>query len=1193
MINNSINYKNMNLNLCGKSPHRKYLTSKIIVSMKLTVIIVIASCMHLSAAVFSQTINIAEKNVPMEKVLKSIQEQSGYEFFYDNKQIRQAGIVSIKLVNVSVNQALNELFKDQPFSYTIDNRTIIIRKKEEEHLVVIPAPVVISISGSIIDELGQPLPGVIIREKGTNHMAIADQNGYFSMKVADENAILTFSFIGFVTQEVKVAGQTSLIVTLKQSIGSLSEVVVVGYGEQKKVNLTGAVSQVDGKIFLDKPVANIAQSLQGVIPNLNVTFSDGHPGSSGTFNIRGTNSINSSGPLILIDGVPGNIDMINPSDVASISVLKDAASAAIYGARGAFGVILVTTKQGKPGKLIVNYNSSYGIQKQTTRTDFITDGFTMDSLVDVSFSRHNGSSYTKYTDADYAELKKRQKDKSLPSVVIQNRNGVDQYIYYGSTDWYHFLFQKSQPSLSQNLSLSGGSDKVTFLISGRAFEQKGMYQPYLNTDVFHSYNFRAKINAKINNWMSVYSNTQFSANNYTWPGYGINSNFFNFAVHALASYVPQNPDGTYPVKTNLNNYDIGNGIFADLQQGKTLGGNRNYDISNTFGFNINASKSLEFSGNYTFELMPYSDFQRRTLIPYSIFPGVISTQGTDQLNQNTHLDNQHTVNLYGTYSHAIDKHHIKLMSGFNQEIKTYTSNSGMRQNLLSQDLNQLSLGTGLQQSDGYSGKWALLGFFGRANYDYDNKYLVEFNGRYDGTSRFRPDKRFGLFPSLSAGWRVSQESFFSPLNHIISELKIRGSYGTLGNQDPGSSSSSANLYPYIPIINNGLSNWINNGNQTQTLRSPNPITPDFTWEKSATTDFGADINFFKNKLQVSYDRYTRKTTDILINGKTLPAVFGAGSPKQNAGDLETKGFDLSVLWNSKLQLASKDFSYHIGVVLSDFKSKITKFDNPTNQLSNYYVGQQIGEIWGYSIGGYFKTDAEAQSYPINQTMVNKQILGSPGEWKSLHAGDIKYLDLNGDGIINNGQNTLDNHGDLRRIGNVLPRYSYGITGGFNWNNIDLSFAFQGIGKQNWFPGREAGMFWGPYSRPYFSFIPKDMPSQMWSPSNPDAYFPLLRGYEAYSGGGELHSTNDKYLQNLAYIRLKNLTLGYALPSRLVQHVNLQKVRVYFSGQNLLTFTKLKNKYIDPEQVASGSADDTNGNDYPFFKNYAFGIAITF
>lgn len=1062
---------------------------------------------------------------------------------------------------------------------------------------------VMAIKGFVLSEAGKPIPNASVTVSSNDSSfaktITADDKGlfqFYDLKKGDY--IFSVSSVGYINNVFRgfaYDGRHLMAVSLNlQSAGvQLSDVVVVGYGTQKKVNLTGAVSQVSGKILSDKPVANVAMSLQGAIPNLNVTFNDGHPGSPGKFNIRGMASINNTGgsPLILIDGVPGNINMLNPEDVSSISVLKDASSAAIYGARGAFGVILVTTKQGSNGKTQISYNGNYGVQTQTTRTDFITDGFVMDSLVDVAFTRHNGNSYTGYSDADYAELKKRQTDKSLPSVVIQNRNGKDQYVYYGSTDWYHWLFHRSQPSMSHNLSISGGNDKVKFLVSGRYFEQKGMYQSYVNTDVYHSYNLRAKVDAKITSWLNMFANLQFAANDYTWPGWGYNGNYFNFSVHALASYVPTNPDGTYTYITNLNNYQIGNGIFADLQHGKTKGGNRNYDITNTVGFNINAAKNFVITGNYSYNLVPYSDYQRRTLIPYSIFPGVVSYLAYDQLNKNTHLDQHHALNLYGTYDKGFGGHHLKLVAGYNQELQKYSVTTGMRQNLLSEDLNELDLGTGQQQSGSNASEWALLGFFGRMNYDYKGKYLLEFNGRYDGTSRFQPGNRFGFFPSVSAGWRVSDEPFFLSLSNVVSQLKLRGSWGMLGNQDVGTSSD--NLYPYIPVMNSSLTNWVNNGTQTQTMSAPTPVAPNFTWEKAATLDFGADIAFLKNRLQINYDWYRRKTVDMLINGKTLPAVFGASSPKQNAGDLQTTGFDLSVQWNDNTTLLGDAFSYNFGVVLSDYTSKITRFDNPSYLLSNHYVGEQIGEIWGYSVSGLFKTDEEAQKYGVNQTFVNKQIQASPGVWNKLHAGDMRFDDISGDGIINNGKNTLDDHGDLQRIGNSLPRFSYGITGGFNWKNVDMSFLFQGIGKQNWYPGPESGMFWGPYSRPYFSFIGTDMPAKMWTPENPNSYFPLLRGYEALNGGGELISVNNRYLQNIAYLRLKNLTLGYSLPNRLITKWKLQKFRVYFSGQNLLTLTKLKNHYIDPEQVASGATDATNGNNYPFFKNYSFGLDLTF
>lgn len=1054
------------------------------------------------------------------------------------------------------------------------------------------------IKGTVLNEKGEALSNVSVMaaENGTNanQSAITNNKGIFSFSNLTPSAKydFIFSYVGyekFIEKAFLIGAgdNNSILVRMKQSAASLDQVVVVGYGTQKRVNLTGAVSQVDAKTFADRPVSSVAQALQGAISNLNITFGDGHPGSTGNFNVRGFASItNTTGsPLILIDGVPGDINMMNPQDIESISVLKDAASAAIYGARGAFGVILVTTKSAKKGALSITYGTSYSLQSMTTRSDFITDGFTQDSLADVAFSRNVGNSYTGYNATDYEEMKKRQTDKSLPSVVLQNRNGLQQYVYYGNTDWWHFLFRKNQPGIEHHFSMSGGSDKVDFLLSGRYYRQEGMYQTYFYKNIYNAYNFRAKINAHIAPWLTISSNTQFGANDYTYPGYSpYATGYYN---HAMASYVPKNPDGTYFFRTNLNNY--GAYEYADLQNGKSHGGNKNYNLTNTVGFNALIIKGLSVTGNYTFELDPYSDYQRTALIPWSVYPGVISKAGYDHLSENTNLDQHHSVNLYATYEKSLGRHNFKLLGGYNQELQKYKTNSAIRQSLLSEDLNQIDLGTGVQQAGGSAGEWALLGYFGRLNYDYEGKYLLELNGRYDGSSRFPSNQRFGFFPSVSGGWRISKEDFFQDLKGIISEFKIRASYGSLGNQDLG----KYILYPYVPVMNNSLTNWIINGGQTQTLSVPNPITPNFTWEKSATLDAGIDASFLKNRLQVSYDWYRRTTTNMLIPGKTLPSVFGASSPLQNAGDLVTQGFELSLKWQDNGKLAGKNFGYNFGIVLSDYTAKITRFDNPNKLLSDHYEGEQLGEIWGYSIDGFFKSEEEAQKWQINQDYVDlDQRLTSPGEWSKLHAGDLKFKDLTGDKVVNNGQNTLADHGDLRKIGNTLPRYSFGINAGFNWNNFDLSLFFQGVGKQNWYPNTESAIFWGPYGRPYTSFVPKDFASKIWSPSNPDAYYPLLRGYASYSGG-ELSVNNDKYLQDLAYIRLKNLTLGYNLPAERVKKWKMQRLRLYFTGQNLFTFTKMKTKYIDPEQVTPNVSSDAGGRNYPFFKQYSLGLDITF
>ena len=1141
--------------------------------------------------VLDKRISVSIKNESLESAINVLQDKSHISFAYDRKMLSQVHVTAIQFKQEQLDKILKKLFEHQALGYKEVNGVVVIsRLNREEVRKQQPG----KLSGKILDDKSLFLPDAVIKIVELNKSIRSDEAGNYQVQIPEGVYTIAVSYISFQTQEfrdIKIrAGETThLDVKLMASLNGLNEVVVVGYGTQKKVNLTGAISQVDSKVFDDRPVAGIAQALQGAIPNLNITFGDGHPGSTGKFNVRGFASITnvSGSPLVLIDGAPGDINMLNPHDVETVTVLKDAASAAIYGARAAFGVVLVTTKRAKNGKLAINYGSNFGIQQVTTKTDFITDGYTHIRLVDEAFSRNVGNSYSGYSAEDYAQLKLRQTDKSLPQVVVQNRNGQDQYVYYGSTDWWKFLFKDKTPSMEHHLNITGGNEKVDFLLSGRYFRQEGIYQSYLREDVYNAYNFRAKINAHLSSWLTAYSNTQFAANDYVWPGNGYNTNNPGLYNHAMAAYVPQNPDGTYTYRTNLNNY--GANEYADLQNGKSFGGTKSYDFTNTIGFTANLAKDLILNGNYTFQLSPYSDFQRKTLIPWSINPGVVNYEGFDKLSESTKMDQHHSVNIFATYEKTLKEHHFKLTGGYNYELQKYKSNSTSRQNLLSEDLNQIDLGTGVQQAGGNAGEWALLGYFGRINYDYLGRYLLEVNGRYDGTSRFPTDSRYGFFPSVSAGWRISEENFFKPVKAVVSEFKLRSSYGTLGNQDVGTGNN--NLYPYIPVIKSTLSKWIVDGNQSQVLTAPDPVVPDFTWEKSTSLDFGADVSFFNNRLQTSYDWYRRKTTDMLINGKTLPSVYGAASPKQNAGDLLTKGWDLSIAWQDKGSLMGKPFGYNFGIVLSDYAAKITKFDNPNNLLSNYYVGQELGEIWGYSIDGYFKSDEEAQNWKINQDFVDGQRTGSPGEWSKLHAGDLKFKDLNGDGSINNGKNTLSDHGDLRKIGNSLPRYSFGVNLGFNWNNFDFSAFFQGIGKQNWYPNTEAGMFWGTFGRPYSSFIPSDFEGKLWTPENQDAYFPINRGYAAYDGG-ELYYNNDKYLQNLAYVKLKNLTLGYNLPSSVIKKWKIERMRFFFTGQNLFTLTKLKSRYIDPEQITPDAADQ-GGRTYPFMKTYTIGLDVTF
>ncbi|WP_109699087.1 SusC/RagA family TonB-linked outer membrane protein [Chitinophaga deserti] len=1060
-----------------------------------------------------------------------------------------------------------------------------------------------SITGAVSSQKNEPLPGVSVEVKtpdGKRKGTATDVYGKFHLAglPAGTPLTITFTMIGFepqiLSEKTLSEGDNKIpAITLTDSDRKLNELVVVGYGTQKKVNLTGAISQVGSEALENRPVANVTQALQGAVPGLNITFGDGRPGSNGRFNIRGNNPLSSgASPLVLIDGVPGSMNNVNPRDIETVTVLKDAAASAIYGARAAFGVILVTTKTAKNGKLTVNYGNNFSKSYSTVSTDFITDGYTSAMLNDEAFLVSTGNTYTRYTPADMEELKKRQTDKSLPTVVIDNRNGKDQYVYYGHTDWWKEFFLPAQDGMEHSLSLSGGTEKVDFLVSGRMYSKAGMMR--FNRDKYNSFNVRTKLTVRANKWLTFSNNTQFMTAKYTYPGWDPNTNFVNSTVHALPSYVPKNPDGTATYITALNNYQIGDGLFSDLLYGKNKGVQRWNELMSSWGATIKVNQNINLYANYTFTLNPARDNDaatttsfRQTSSPYSIYPGVISkVPRPDFLRENTNQDFYHVANAYGEFQKSYGKHNVKFMAGYNQELKQFKSITSERGDLLSQNLNDIGLGSGYYTISGGQTEWALLGYFARANYDYKGKYLFEANGRYDGTSRFPKGNRFGFFPSISAGWRISEENFFEPIKNTLTDLKFRASYGQLGNQ------VTSSAYPYIPLLNRGTLDWISNSKKLEYLSSPNAISPDLTWEKTASQNFGVDLGLFRNKLSINFDYYIRDTKDMLTRGATLPVVFGTGEPQENAADMRTKGFEVNISYNGNFELAGKPFNWTLGANLSDFSSVITKFSNDNKRLNDYYVGQKYGDIWGYVTDGYFNTDEEAAQWQakVNQDLVGSSIKSAPGQWNKLRAGDLKFKDLNNDGTISPGLNTLADHGDLVRLGNNQLRYPYAFNGSANWNGFDMSFFFQGIGKRDWYPGANADKFWGPYSRPYYSFLPTDFPDKVWTPEKGQAsYFPRLRGYIALNGNNPLTNVNDKYMQDLAYLRLKNLTIGYSLPNHLLQRIKMSRLRVYVSGDNLLTWTKLDSKYIDPEQANA----EANGRVYPFSKAFSAGLDLSF
>ncbi|MFD1140513.1 TonB-dependent receptor [Larkinella insperata] len=1159
-------------------------------------------------SVLSKDMTLQLTNVTLKEALDQIQEKANTKFVYSSRvSLRDA--VSINVRNQKLSRILDQLLMPRGITYKVINEQIVLaREKGFKPETLLPnlaekmdtylARQEIRLKGTVraADGQNEPLAGVTVVLKGTTRGTTTDGSGNYELTVPNASSVLIFSFVGYTSQEVTVGNRTAVNVTLNPDSKSLEELVVVGYGTQKKVNLTGAVSQVQAKDLENRPLNNMSQILQGMIPNLNITFSTGQPGQGGSLNVRGETSINGGGPLVLIDGVPGDINRINPNDVESVSVLKDAAASAIYGARGAFGVVLITTKTAKNGKTTVAYSNNFGWSTPTVSTDFLTNGYEHVRLNDEAFVRATGNTYTRYTEEDYKELEARRYDKTenpaRPWVVVKNVNGKDIYNYYGNYDWWNTLFNMTQPSRQHNLNLSGGTDKINYYLSGSIYEKEGIMRT--NTDKFTSYTLRSKINAQLTPWLRVSNNTQYFDSRYTYPGLegGANANFTAITVHALPAYAPLNPDGTATYNTLKNNYSIGDGLFANLLKGVAGGKKGVHELTTINSVTVDFTKTWNLVANHSYSFYIADDWYRSAVAQYSIQPGILTTvpnYNTDQYRQTMWFDPMHVTNVYSSYNHTFGKHYVSATAGINYESKKHQRLFGARKNLLSESLNELELGTGEQLSGGGSYRYSLFGAFFRLNYDYVGKYLLEVNGRYDGTSRFGEGRRYGFFPSVSAGWRISEENFFEPVRNVVNNLKIRASYGTLGNQLPSNTNSSS-FYPYVSIMPTAQSSWINNGQKLYYVDSPNPISPNLTWEKATTSNLGLDADLLKNRLNFSLDAYIRNTTDMLIPGQVLPAVYGATVPTQNAGDLRTKGFELSLGWRDQFKVAGKTLSYNASFILSDSKSTITKFDNPNKILSSRYVGQVIGEIWGYSIDGYFKTDEEAQAYTVDQTLVNRQRLSAPGEWSKLRAGDLKFIDLDGNGKIDQGANTLADHGDLSIIGNSRPRYRYGINLGASWNGFDVSLLTQGILRRNWYPGPNADKFWGPYSRPYYSFIPEHFEDDVWTPENPDAYFPVLRGYTALNGGGDLNSPNDRYIQNIGYLRLKNLVVGYTLPQTLTKKIRIPYARIYMSGENLLTFTPLRTKYIDPEQL---DGDGTNGRTYPLSKTLSAGLNITF
>lgn len=1046
------------------------------------------------------------------------------------------------------------------------------------------------ITGKVTSATGEALPGVSVMIKGTQTGTATDANGVYAINVPDENAVLVFSYIGFIGQELKPGVMGTLNVQLTADTKSLNAVVVVGYGTQKKVNLTGAVDQVGPEVLQNRPVPNLAQGLVGVVPNLNLRMLDGKPTQSPSFNVRGTTSIGSGGSaLVLIDGVEGDPRMLNPNDVESISVLKDAASASIYGARAAFGVVLITTKVARAGKTNVSYSANYAIKAPTEVPDNITDSYPWAQAFSDAWSRwnDNGSTPTAinktiaFSPTYLAEIKRRWEDPSLPRIEVNPSTGEYQYFY--STDWYDQLYKKNFGAQDHNLSVSGGNDKAAFYLSGRYNGQDGLFR--YNSDDYKMYNLRAKGSMQVTPWLQIDNNTEYSTQKYHQPlnvgeGSGVYRNIADEG-HPLAPLL--NPDGTlsFSAAYTVGDYYIGrNGIDNTQRFLKNKVGAKAHFLDD----------KLNIRADFTFQSTDIASQQNRVQVPYSRYKGVIGYTGTNtnDLQERKRTTNYLATNFYADYRMQLNGgHNFTFLGGFNYEQSIYSNLTAQRNGVVygAADDISLALGQSITTTGGYQ-KWAIAGGFYRINYNFRERYLLEVNGRYDGSSKFPTDQQWAFFPSVSAGWRLSEESFWNVSPKALSNVKIRASYGSLGN---------GNVSPYTFYEKFGISQSgrVINGIRPQTTRQPVVLPDGLTWETSTTGNLGLDLSALNNRLTFVGDIYRRWTKDMFTTGPTVPEVFGTNVPFGNYANLETTGWEMSVNWSDQFKIASKPFTYGIRVTLADSWAEITKYNNPDKNLSDYYVGQRIGEIWGYRVEGLFRSTEDIAKSPSQSNVPSTNT-------RKNYVGDLKFRNLDGDNVIYQGLNRVGNSGDKTIIGNSEARYTYGVNLSADWNGIFLSTFFQGVMKQDWYPSSEA-RFWGMYNRPYNAY-PRWQQDNMFREElgNFDAYLPRLVGYQAQGSGRALQVANDRYLQNAAYIRMRSLQLGYNLPQRLISKIHARDVKLYVSAENLWTWspiykwtrdTDVTSIYGSDRDLSGGTSGD--GYNYPMLKSVSFGLNLNF
>jgi len=1120
-------YKSMNLNLCAARIFgERRAVLKFLMVMKLIFILVTIACLQVSAKSYGQLVSVNARNKPLTDMFKQIQKETGYRFFWEDEEVSTIHR-SVNIKDASLDEALGQIFEGLPLTYTISKKTIVVQKKEMTLLERIKSALsAVDFHIVVKDDKGLPLPGATISIKGQNFEkgAITDQNGESEIAHMPEgNYNVVVTSVGFARFEKTIAVSSenkTFSVTLNALSASLSEVVVVGYGTQQKSALTSSVETVSSKQIENRAVPSVLNILQGEAAGLNIQQTDANPGYGSTqVDIRGNSTLSSNPVLYIVDGMAVNgIDYLNPNDIESISILKDASATAIYGARASGGVLLVTTKKGKlNSKSVLQYSSMFGYQRPARLPKFV-DAPQFVDLYNQAQLNDNPGAQVKFT----PELVQKYKSGALPS-----------------TNWLPYILDNKAMQNQQNLSIAGGSSNTDYYVSGGYLDQGGLIK---NVD-YKRYSVRANVNVQVSKRLKLGINSVLTKEDKEQPSYGIgNALQWSYIVPVTEyPYTAAGNDRSYRGGSQPNDIMTKAGVQNEtlntintnfLAEFKILD---NLVLNGTYGYNYTSSFLSAFYNKYPL----YNDDEQ--IVTYNNNPNSVYKANYAQ----THPTTLITLN----YNKTFGKHGLKILGGYSQEQDRYDFNSITRYGFLNNSLDQVDAGSSdptLTNVSGNATSYAIRSWFGRVNYNFDGKYLIEANARYDGTSVFE-NKKYGFFPSVSAGWVASQEDFMKSTANVISFLKLRASLGQVGNQN------ASGLYPWANTI--GQDKYILNKASVTTTYYNNSPNPDLTWEVKTTINLGLDLTLLKH-LELNVDLFRDKTTGIL-RSPSVSTTYGISAPQQNVGKLQNQGFELNLAYKNTIG----KLSYHAAINFSDSRNKILDLGGtgPSYGDNPLIVGQSRWVWYGLQAEGLFQSQAD----------INNHATQDPRNIP----GDIKFKDVNGDGKITPDDRVL--------LGQATPHYRYGINLGASYHNFDVSILMQGV-MSNLL--RVSGGAQVPF---FFNGDGNILQSQLdyWSPTNPNARYPVLRTDQSINNA----QFNSWWLFKAAYMRFKNAQLGYTFSNSLVKSLGISAARFFVAGDNLFLITS-KNfpKSLDPEIANYG-----DGSNYPQVRNLSVGLNVTF